>query len=229
VLQQLQQMLFNKADANGDGQIDPTEFASVGQNLPSGKNATGGTSAASLLSSQSLDSLLSVQMQPPSPQDIFVSADADGDGKVTADELKADMAKHAPPGADVSDHADKLLAKLDTDGDGSISQGEFAAMKSPHGGGHGGPHGAGGPKGAGGASGPGQASNDSSDQDQTYDPLDTNKDGTVSAKELAAGLSSVLTQLGNDLDAGPLSSLKSLLDKLSSNSDGGAATVSLAA
>ncbi|MDB5438754.1 MAG: putative signal transduction protein with EFhand domain [Caulobacteraceae bacterium] len=221
VLQQLQQMLFSKADANGDGQLDPAEFASVGQNLPRGKNASGGTSAAQLLSSQSLGSLLSAQMRPPSPAAMFASADVDGDGKVSADELKAGMAKHAPPGADVSGHADKLLARLDTDGDGAISQTEFAAMKPPHGGGHGGPRGAGGPpKAAAGGSG----------QDQAYDPLDTNQDGTVSPEELAAGLSSVLTQLGNDLNADPLASLKSLLDKLSNNGDGAAAsTVSLAA
>ena len=51
------------ADTNGDGELSQTEFDSIGQNLPSGNNASGSSSASSLLSSASLSSLLGAQQQ----------------------------------------------------------------------------------------------------------------------------------------------------------------------
>jgi Ca2+-binding EF-hand superfamily protein len=233
----MQQALFAKADVNGDGQLSSDEFASIGQNLPSSGNSDraehhrGGGPGAANFSSETMGSLLSLQQSLQSSgsdrsAEIFASADADGDGTLTADELAADMAAHAPPGAsgDTATMAADLVSKGDTDGDGTLSSGEFAALKPPGGPLPGGPP-PGGPP-------PSDASSsDTASTDATsYDPADTNKDGQVSMSELLASLQSAAGQLsGFSSDASDLFAklLSSLAQSTETTSD--TTSVSLAA
>jgi Ca2+-binding EF-hand superfamily protein len=247
LLQQLQQSLFSNADADGDGSLSLSEFESVGQNVQGGGKTTpsGSTDASSLLTSSALNALIALQQHSqahqtspssstshgrPSLDDRFAAADANGDGEISADELKADMAKHAPPGAAVAaaangrDPSAAVLTKLDTDGDGSISKSEFAAMKPHHGGHHHGP-----PSGVESA----DASTSSSGSGSTsFDPADTNKDGTVSADELVASLTSAAAKAGSDISTDAMASLTKLLEQLTSNrssNTAGSSTTSIAA
>ena len=198
LLRQLQQTMFKTADADGDGSLSSSEFSSIGQSLPGGGNnvsargMSGRASSAQDFSAETLGSLLSVQESRDSRSaEIFASADTNGDGTVTADELAADMASHAPKGGsgDTSQMAADLVSRADTDGDGVLSADEFKAAAPK-----GGPHGAGGPP-----PGPpptGQADSTSSasgSSEKTYDAADTNKDGTVSMSELLASLQSSST------------------------------------
>lgn len=196
-LRQLQQAAFKTADADGDGQLSLTEFQSIGQNVqgsdgqkgpPPMRGAGGpgrhfsGDTLSSLLSTQSVDDLTSSLMS---------AGDADGDGKMTASELSSALAANAPEGAKGQGIEDKMasdiMSALDTDGDGSLSSSEISSAITTAAanqsstqatrGHHGGPPPAGGAGGASGSSG-------------VFESLDTNKDGTVSAEELAAANSS---------------------------------------
>ena len=247
LLQQLQQSLFSNADANGDGNLSLSEFDSIGQNVQGGGNTTpsGSTDASSLLTASALTALLALQQQnqpsgtspaagastpphgKPSLDQRFANADTDGDGEISAAELTTDMAKHAPSGdvtasSDAAGASAKVLAKLDTNGDGQISKSEFAAMK-PHGGHH--HHG---PPPAPDAT---TTPSNSDTGSRTYAAADTNKDGTVSAAELAQSLSSSLASAGSDISSNALASLSKLLDQLSANSSSGpsSSTTSVAA
>lgn len=226
LLQQMQQALFAKADANGDGQLSADEFNSIGQNLPQTGNSgraehhRGGAGGAANFSSETMGSLLSLQQSGSDRSaKIFASADADGDGTLTADELAADMAAHAPPGAsaDTAAMAADLVSQGDADGDGKLSSSEFTALEPPRGG----------PP-------PGPPPSDAAASDATassggataYDPADTNQDGQVSMSELLAALQSAQGSLsGFSSDASDL--LAKLLTSLASGTD--AASVSVAA
>lgn len=226
VLQQLQAAMFKSADVNNDGQLSSDEFASLGQNLQgAGDNAQVSitlsfSSPAQNFSSDTLSSLLDAQQSRHAEhaEKMFASADKDGDGKVTAEELTADLEAHAPKDADASgapsaaDMAAKMIKDGDTDGDGSLSLDEMKAMKPPggHHGGPGGPGGMGGPPPAGAAS---SADSTSSSSSTSYDPADTNKDGTVSADELIASLTSAAS--GSNLSSSnSFDLLSQLLSKL---------------
>jgi hypothetical protein len=67
-LQQMQQRMFKKADADGSGGLDKTEFANMIADGPGGK-APGGTDAS----------------------DAFTKIDANGDGQLTTAELDKGM------------------------------------------------------------------------------------------------------------------------------------------
>lgn len=226
LLQQMQQALFAKADVNGDGQLSSDEFASIGQNLPSSGNTDraehhrGGGAGGANFSSETMGSLLSLQQSDSDRSaKIFASADADGDGTLTADELAADMAAHAPPGAsgDTATMAADLISKGDTDGDGKLSSSEFAALKPPEGPPPGGPP-PGGPPPADASSSDTSSTDTASTDTTSYDPADTNKDGQVSMSELLASLQSAAGQLsGFSSDASDL--FAKLLTSLAQNTD----------
>jgi len=195
-LRQLQQAAFKAADVDGDGQLSLTEFQSIGQNVQGAEGRRGpppmrggggpgehfkGDTLSSLLSTQSVDDLTSAVMK---------AGDADGDGKMSASELASALAANAPEGApaDASGKmASDILSALDTDGDGSLSSSEIAsaittavadessaqALRGAH-------HHHHGPPPTGGAEG----------SSGVFESLDTNKDGAVSAEELAAANSS---------------------------------------
>lgn len=61
---------------------------------------------------------------------VFAAADADKDGKVTLDELKAAM-QRLPNAGPLSQNIDKLLQRLDANGDGALTMDE---LKAPWGG-----------------------------------------------------------------------------------------------
>ena len=199
-LRQLQQAAFKTADADGDGQLSLTEFQSIGQNVQGAEGQQGpppmrggggpgqhfkGDTLSSLLSTQSVGDLTSALMK---------AGDADGDGKMSASELSSALAANAPEGAKGKGIEDKMasdiMSALDTDGDGGLSSSEISsaittaaanqsstqATRGAHGHHHGPPP-SGGAEGASASSG-------------VFESLDTNKDGTVSAEELAAANSS---------------------------------------
>lgn len=233
LLRQLQQTMFKTADADGDGALSSSEFGSIGQSLPGGgnnvsaKGMSGRASSAQDFSAETLGSLLSVQESRDSRSaEIFASADANGDGTITADELAADMASHAPKGAggDTSQMAADLVSRADKDGDGVLSADEFKAAAPK-----GGPRGAGGPP-------PGPPPTEQADSrssasgggsQKTYDAADTNKDGTVSMSELLASLQSSSTAAsGFSTDVSDV--LTQLISKLTDATTTGS-TVSVAA
>ena len=134
---------------------------------------------------------------------MFSKVDTDGSGGVDKTELQSlidDVAKKT--GVTNTTSTDQLFSKMDTNSDGSLSADElgkgmkeilpqpstmdFAQSRSANESGNA-PEGAGGPPPPpppGGAGGAGGAST------TTYDPLDTNQDGTVSAAERLAGSTS---------------------------------------
>jgi len=186
-LQQLQQAMFAKADANDDGQLSSDEFLSIGQKLQgegnsgSAREMRGRVGGGGDFASATMGSMLSLQemqsRREAKATEIFTGADADGDGALTAEELAADMAAHAPPGAggDTAEMAAGLIAAADSDGDGALSVDEFKAARPS------GPPPGGGAKPAG----------SEEEEDASTDPLDTNGDGTVSMSELLASLQTV--------------------------------------
>lgn len=159
---------------------------------------TGVSSGSSAWSSMGAISSSRAQMK----EKLFSKVDSDSSGGVDATELQSmldDIAKHT--GTSSSTSAADALKSLDSNGDGSLDADEldqgmkglmpeppstmaFAQSRSE-----------GGMQGAGGPPPPPPPSDDaSSDASSTsstsatsYDPLDTNQDGTVSAEERAAG------------------------------------------
>jgi Ca2+-binding EF-hand superfamily protein len=197
----MQKAMFSKADVNADGQLSQDEFSAIGQKTPEGGNKgsasqlTGSSSASFNFSSETLGALLSALQSDSSSTtraaEMFSGADSDADGSLTAEELAADMASHAPPGTEGTDSTDmaaKMIAGGDSDGDGALSSDEFAAMTPPGGPPPGGPP-PGGPPPSGGSTSS-STSEDSSTETTSYDAADTNQDGTVSMSELLASLQS---------------------------------------
>lgn len=105
--------LFSVIDSDSDGKVSTTELSSFLDKLKG---------SGDLLQVQE-------QNQPPSASDIMKSADSDGDGALSLDEFKADLATHTPSGSDaLSDsEAKKRFSRLDTNKDGMVSQDELAA------------------------------------------------------------------------------------------------------
>ena len=202
---QAQQAMFAKLDLNTDGSLSEDEFSALGQDLPPGGGARQlrGGGGHQGFSAETLGALLGVQQASHADRaaEIFSNADADADGSLTAEELSADMAAHAPPGAEDTDTATRaadLIAAGDTDGDGALSAEEFAALKPP--------------KGPMGGPPPSQGSTET-EEETTYDAADTNQDGTVSMSELLASLqSSSEAASGFDTEVSDL--MAKLLEKL---------------
>ena len=205
---QAQQAMFAKLDLNTDGALSSDEFSAIGQNMPSqgGARQLKGGGGSQGFSPETLGALIGVQQMSHADRaaEIFSNADADGDGSLTAEELSADMAAHAPPGAEGVDSASRaadLLSAGDTDGDGSLSAEEFTALKPQGGPPPGGPP-LDGPAPTGGSAG-------GAEEETTYDAADTNKDGAVSMSELLASL-----QSSSDVASGFSSEVSDLMAKL---------------
>ncbi|HNV60820.1 MAG TPA: XopAW family type III secretion system calcium-binding effector [Rhodoferax sp.] len=162
--------LFGKMDSNGDGSLSKDELGEGMKSIMPPPPSTMDFAQTRGEGSDSTDGL-------------FGKIDIDADGSVSKDELQSLLDKmKAGRGADETSTsgADDLFGKLDSDGDGSLSQTEFEAGR---------PKDAGGPQGAGGMppTPPGGAAGGASSASTTFDPLDTNQDGTVSAQERLAG------------------------------------------
>ena len=125
-------------------------------------------------------------------KEMFTKLDVNGDGSIDVNELKAGAPKDGR-GPD----ATEILKQADTDGNGSISEQEhntfFAKMEEQH-------------KSSGMPPGPpprdGAGSKEETAEDASvnavFDPLDTDKDGKVSIKELLAAAQK--TDLSDDAD-----------------------------
>jgi len=159
---QMQAKMFTKVDTDSSGGVDKSEPESLMADVA---KKTGVANSAST-------------------DELFSKMDSNSDGSLSSDELDQGMQSVMPPPPSTMDFAQSrsdsgtsstdndMFAQLDTDSDGSLSQTEFEAGR---------PQGGNGPQGAGGSA---------TSSTTTYDPLDTNEDGTVSAQERLAGSSS---------------------------------------
>jgi Ca2+-binding EF-hand superfamily protein len=137
-LSEMRQKMFNQIDTNGDGSINKNEFSAMaGQNSSSLVDEIFGKTDAnndSLISKSEFDSAMAKLEQKmksshsgaqamsgmPSPDKVFDTADTNGDGNVTQDELTAVM----------GDKAADVFSKVDTNGDGKISRAEDEAFRA---------------------------------------------------------------------------------------------------
>lgn len=149
-LQQMQQSLFNKADADASGSISAEEFAAAKPDKSSG----GAKSAAkaeelfsaldasgdgeisteefnalfSRLDSGTASSMLQFQQMPNPMADLLSRADEDEDGSLTLDELTA-AAPEELSDTEAAEFAAKMFGEMDSDGDGSVTQSEMQAFE----------------------------------------------------------------------------------------------------
>ena len=223
---QHQAKMFAKVDTDSSGGVDQTELSSMLNDVASKTGASLGDSqelftkmdsnADGSLSSDELDKGMKDLMPPPSTMDfaqsrgmggsngsqddLFSKVDTDRDGAVSQDELQVLTDKiKSESGQDVSQE----FSQLDADGNGSLSQTEFdAGRPQPPEGTQStssaqDPRGAGGPPPGGGPGGAGKTESSS-----TYEPLDTNQDGTVSEMERMVGeLQEAVASLASSSDA----------------------------
>ena len=241
--QQHQAKMFAKVDTDGSGGVDQTELDTMLSKLSEKTGVSLGDSKELFskmdsngdgsLSSDELGQGMKDLLPPPSTMefaqsrthggqkedDLFSKVDTNGDGSVDASELKVLTDKiQSDTGKDVS----AQFSQLDTDGNGALSQAEFEAGRpQPPDGAQGtqgtrsteatqrpaGPPPAHGAGGAGGA----QAASGSS---TSYDPLDTNKDGTVSELERLAGALKDLAQTQDASGKSGSSEIAKLAQKL---------------
>jgi Ca2+-binding EF-hand superfamily protein len=180
--------LFTKTDTDSSGGVSGAELQTLMDKVSDRTGVTNGNTAAQLMG----------------------ELDADGNGNLNADELQKGIPSIVPlpstmdfaqtrsdttsttvtttvttTTSTVTGDSD-AFASLDTDGDGQLSKAEFDA---------GGPQAAGGPP----PGGPPPAG--SSTDSTTYDPLDTNQDGIVSAAEAAAGAAAGTVSADSTLEA----------------------------
>jgi hypothetical protein len=142
-------------------------------------------SLSSTLSSSSA-SALRAPPKAPDPTQVFNDLDTDQKGYLTVSDLASAVVNISSQGSqlsadDAQAQAEEMFAKMDSDGDGQVTLSEFedAAPPTPP---------AGSPPAQGGAGGGGAPppAASSSSSSQTYDPADTNEDGTVSETERQA-------------------------------------------
>ena len=102
--------MFKRGDADGDGALSKEELTAVFAKFPPRPDGSAGDKRP--------------KGRPegrPEPKQLFSRLDANGDGKVTLDEVP----EQARP------RIEKLLKRADKDGDEAISLEEFSAMKPP--------------------------------------------------------------------------------------------------
>lgn len=106
--------------------------------------------------------------RPPRPEELFKMADANGDGKVSKEELAAALDKQRKAGRE------KMFEAMDANHDGNVSKEEFMAFEPPQ------PPGGKGEGGKGeGPKGPRQPS-----VDQMFKHFDLNGDGFITEDEI---------------------------------------------
>jgi len=156
----LASLLFNPYANSAKGATATEDSAKSLKNNLSGVVATNSDGDTFQLSSEAQ----SVRM---SASEMFSKMDADGDGALSEEEFSA-----ARPSNVTAEMAANLYSSFDTDSSGSLTESEYTTatndMPPP-------PP----PSASSGSSG-------SSDSSASFDALDTNQDGTISAEELAA-------------------------------------------
>jgi Ca2+-binding EF-hand superfamily protein len=188
-LDQLREAMFKTADADGDGQLSLSEFQSVGQNVQGQGERRGpppmraGDPPGGRFGSDTLSALLSTQSVDEVAGSVMEAGDADGDGLLSAEEISTALsAKASDETANRSALAAKIVAALDGDGDGSISTSELstaisdAATRASEW------RQAQGPQDR--PPGP-PPSADGAGASGVFETLDVNRDGVVSAEEMA--------------------------------------------
>lgn len=201
--------MFSAMDSDGDGSVTQSEFTAF-QSKMSASNAS------TLLAAQE-----GQRPERPSAEEMMAETDTDGDGSISKDELAAVLEKHAKDGQNGGPSVDEMFSSMDSDGDGSVSQAELSAFaeKAPSGPSSGpssgpppGPPPGGAPPAGGGAEAS-SSSSSSTSSSQTYDALDTNKDGVVSLSErLAAGKDSAA--MSGNLSSGTLGALLASINEV---------------
>jgi Ca2+-binding EF-hand superfamily protein len=202
-------------------------------------SGVGGTSSAWSATASSRASAMREKM--------FAKVDSDGSGSVDQTELQSMLDHISSKTGTSAGSATDLLSKMDSDGSGSLSQTELEAgmkdlMPAPsstisfaqqRGGdmqGDGPPPGGMPPPSAGASSSSGTAASTSSSSTSStsFDPLDTNEDGVVSAQERAAGdLKDLMKALDGNSDGNvSKSEIGSFLSQLQSSSASTASTQS---
>lgn len=188
---QHQAKMFAKVDTDGSGSVDQSELSSMLSDISQKTGTSLGDS-----------------------KELFTKMDSNGDGTLSSDELSQGMKALMPPpstmdfaqshgaSSDASQTGD-FSSKVDADGDNDGSVGATQGSGAVHG--HRGPPPAGGPQAAAGTSA-------SSNSSTSYDPLDLNKDGTVSDMERLAGALKDLAQSSGSDSSG--SSANSEIAKL---------------
>jgi Ca2+-binding EF-hand superfamily protein len=184
---EMQQRMFSKIDANGDGKISKDELTQVMVNAPKGgasvddifkqldTNGDGSISQSEFAAGDKANG----QMQGGPPpmmagmgnmssadfvKQLFSDADTNGDGKISKDELTQVMANASSGGSSVDD----IMSALDTNGDGSISESELLAASQ--------------------ADQQTQGLQGGSSVDDLFSTLDTNGDGSISKSEFEASM-----------------------------------------
>jgi Ca2+-binding EF-hand superfamily protein len=179
-LAEMRQKMFKSVDTNSDGSIDKTEMSTLFQQSTSslvdslfGSLDANQDDLISMIESDSGlaklghsiknsgDGMAGPAGMPP-PDKVFDTADADGDGSMTKEELAAVIGDGS---------ADELFGKIDTDGDGLISRTEDETFRASM-------------AGASGMQAPPPP------PDKVFDTADTNQDGIVTKEELAAVMGS---------------------------------------
>jgi len=196
--------LVQQYDSDGDGSLNADE---LGKTLQSALPPPPSTMAFAQSRS---DSSTSTGTTGQAGDDLFGKVDTDGDSAVSQTELQALLEKMSGGTASKTGvGSGELFSQLDADGDGRLSEAEFDAGR-PSGEAGGGAVGGMPPPPPGGPRGPGVASA-SNTSTTTYDPLDTNEDGVVSAAEQAAGAAQAdaITALFKTIDTDGDSSISS--------------------
>lgn len=217
--------LVKQYDANGDGSLNADE---LGKTLQSVLPPPSTMAFAQSRGGEGSSSATSATGQ--AGDDLFGKVDSDGDSAVSKTELQALLeAMSGGTASQTGVSSDDVFSQLDTNGDGSLMQAEFDAGRSSGAGGDaGGMQAMGGmPPPPGGPGGPGRAGAATGSSSATsYDPLDTNEDGVVSAAERLAGGTSTeeqdaITALFNAIDTDGDASIsasesKAFIDQLTS-------------
>ncbi|NPU83883.1 MAG: EF-hand domain-containing protein [Syntrophaceae bacterium] len=133
---ELRQQMFRRIGSNeggSSGKSGMAGYAGESSSMSAGALSSSlGTDQSGLIGMLENDSGLAKMDQqmkgggmsapPPPPGEVFDTADADGDGYVTEDELTAVL---GDGGGDISE----LFSRVDTDGDGLISEAEDEAFR----------------------------------------------------------------------------------------------------
>lgn len=246
-LKQMQEQMFKAVDNNGDNKIDKSEMSAF-QKAQQADGKQGGPTVDEMFTNMDSDSdgaisrlesdaalaKMSQQMQaqpPPGSESnsssdmkdkVFKNGDQNGDGSISKDELSKLLSNSSQSNTT----ADDLMNSLDTNKDGSISKSESDAAidkagQQRH---------AQGPPLPPPPSDSSSSSSDSSSSNSIFDALDTNKDGTVSASELLAALSSKDSSSSDNSSSDSSSSsssssadssaVKKIFDAMDTNQDG---------